>query len=157
MADDVYELRGARVRKLWPVWLIYAALLVLSALGYALDAFSDSAYLIWFTFYLAAFTGVCCIPFGLGVGILAQARVWYTPRYAHRFILLNAILVMVCMLVGWWPHLMDDFDPVYLLVCIWPSLISSIFMQIGMHLVRKNEYRQAEADNIYDESPKRRR
>ena len=159
MADRADGGRRARLHKLWPVWLIYMALFALVALGRVAALVSDDVYLAWFTFFLAPFSAIYCVPFGLGVGILAQSRVWYMPHYAHRLIRFCAFLMLAAMVVAWCSRLVGNFDPMYVVACLWPTLISALFMQFGMYLVRQNEYEASleDSDDIYSRPKKKRR
>jgi hypothetical protein len=126
-----------------PVGIIYAVLFALVLLGFALDVSNHLAQAIWFVFFLAPFTGLYCIPFGLGVGILSQRLVWYTPRYGHRLVAACAGLMFVAMLIAWGGGFFEGYDIVYLLAILWPTFASAAAMLVGMYYIRAEEYEEA--------------
>lgn len=143
-----------RLRRLVPVFAAYGVLLVLCSLGYVLDGAASQASAYWFIFFLAPFSAVYCIPFGMGVGILAQRLVWYTASYGHRVVAAGTATVLVAMLLGWGGQLFANFDIVYLAAVIWPTLASCISMLIGMYFVRTKEYEEVssyEEDEAYED------
>lgn len=141
---------GSRVLALWPVWLMYAALAAGVALGRVLET-DGVGYLRWFTFFFVPMSALYCIPFGFLVGMVAQVRVWYTPRYAHRLAGVMTVVMLAIMLFGWAPFLFNHPDPTYALAVAWPTVASGLFMMLGMHMVRKNEYEQSAYDTGVDE------
>lgn len=139
-----------RALALWPVWLMYVALAAGVALGTRLQSGDEVAFLRWFTFFLAPLSALYCVPFGFLVGMVAQLRVWYTARYAHRFIGVATLVMLAVMLYGWSPWLFKHPDPTYVLAVVWPAVAAALFMQLGMHMVRNNEYEQAAFDSDID-------
>ena len=142
---------AGRVLALWPVWLMYVALAVGVAMGRVLQSGDTMTYFRWFAFFLASFSALYCVPFGFLVGMVAQLRVWYTARYAHRFIGVATLVMLAVMLYGWSPWLFKHPDPTYVLAVVWPTLASGLFMQLGMFMVRRNEYEQAASDSGVDD------
>ncbi len=151
MTGDEYEDRARRLWQLKPVWVIYAVLLGLVGVGMVLETVSEHAHLLWFIFFLAPFTLLYCIPFGLGVGILVQRLVWYTQDYGHRFVALGTALVAVAMLLAWGPAVVRHKDIIYVLAILWPIVASGLAMLIGMYFIRADEYE--ESVRFYEEHP----
>lgn len=143
MAGEGNEGLGARLWRLKPVLISYAVLLGVSALGYVLEPVSPEAALAWFVFFLAPFSVVYCIPFGMGMGILSQRLVWYTAPYGHRLVGVCTGVVAVAMIIAWGKTLVENFDIVYLMAVIWPIVASGLSMLVGMYYVRAEEYEEA--------------
>lgn len=154
MASEGYEGRAARLRRLRPALLALVVLVALAILGLPLSAVGGRVYAFWFTFFLAPFSVLYCIPFGLGLGIKAQQLVWYTPEYGHRFVRLGALVVLASMLIGWGKLLFFYFDPLYLLAVVWPVAMAGLMMLVGMYYVRQAEYEQSAAyeDGLADDA-----
>lgn len=148
MARDAYEGLGARIWHLMPVWAVYAVLLGFAALGRILPT-EGMLHTYWFIFFLAPFSSLYSIPFGMGMGILAQVLVWYTPEFGHRLVVCGSALVAVAMGMCWWPALTHYFDVIYLAAWVWPVVSSALAMLVGMHFVREREYELAVAGDDY--------
>lgn len=136
---------GKSFKRMAPLWITYAILFCLSALGPALSRLGGVSRGHWVFLFLMPFA-IGCVPYGFIMGEVVQHRTRMSSRAGWRLGFFHAVVMYAVFIVGIFDMLVESVDFLYYAVWIAPALFSGLFFVLGMLAMRVE---QAHSDARY--------
>lgn len=127
-------------RKLAPLWITYLVLFVVSLSG-PLFSFSGGLWRgHWAFLFLLPFT-IGSVPLSFLLGEIIQRRTRSSARFAWRLCGLHILVFFAIFLVGMFDFLAGTSELLYFVMWLAPSVLSGLFLVLGMHVMRREQER----------------
>lgn len=136
---------GRSFRRMMPLWISYAILFGLAALGPALSRYGGIGRGHWVFLFLMPFS-IGSVPYSFIMGEIIQHRTRASSRAAWRWGFFHMIVVYAIFIVGIFDMLMETRDILYYIVWLAPSFVSGLFFVLGTLIMRVE---QAHSDARY--------
>lgn len=132
-------------RKLAPLWITYLVLFVISVSGPLFTPLGGLWRGHWAFLFLLPFT-ISSVPLSFILGEIIQLRTRSSARFAWRLCGLHILAFFAIFLVGMFDFLAGTSELLYFVMWLFPSVLSGLFLVLGMHVMR---HEQARSDARY--------